>query len=106
MSWLLGRKPGEPAQLAAVEKLRGYYDLAQEAIERAYQADTSGDSAQAVKLYRVAVQAMHEGLQVPAQGTAMELLVHHTLPGLLMPWFAPPQPSGTRLLGQPAVPAA
>lgn len=46
------------------------FALMQDALERAYTLDTGGQPAQAVKVYRVAVEAIAEGLKldVPLTG--------------------------------------
>ena len=42
---------------------------AQEAIERAYQADTEGQQERAIRLYQTGLSAVLEGLQLPVQGS-------------------------------------
>ena len=46
----------------------------QEAVERAYKADSEGDTARALKLYQTGLQAIQEALQlqVAGSGEAME----------------------------------
>ncbi|EFN53758.1 hypothetical protein CHLNCDRAFT_36318 [Chlorella variabilis] len=53
-----------------VEKLRGYYDLARDAVERAYAKDVAGQHSAAVQLYRTALNILLEGLAlaVPSMG--------------------------------------
>ncbi|PNH11007.1 Spastin [Tetrabaena socialis] len=54
-------------QLKNREKLQSYHQLAKEAFERAYAADSSGRYDAAARLYRTGLEAAHEGLslQVP-----------------------------------------
>eukprot|EP00884_Botryococcus_braunii_P016997 jgi/Botrbrau1/3981/Bobra.0365s0053.1 len=55
---------------ANTEKLKGYHDLSKDALERAYTRDEAGQYAEAVRLYRMAIQVLYEGLalQVPLSG--------------------------------------
>ncbi|KAK9829573.1 hypothetical protein WJX72_006559 [[Myrmecia] bisecta] len=66
----------DPAPLTAAparqnaEKLKGYYDLAKDALERAYSSDVGGAYAEAIKGYRMGLQIITEGLtvNVPTSG--------------------------------------
>ncbi|GFR46334.1 hypothetical protein Agub_g7903, partial [Astrephomene gubernaculifera] len=52
-------------------KLQGYHQLAQEAFQRAYAADSSGNVSAAVRLYGTGLQAAAEGLALPVQGSGL-----------------------------------
>ncbi|KAK9838272.1 hypothetical protein WJX81_001606 [Elliptochloris bilobata] len=79
MQWLFGSGGGtqparaalrpaqkgiEPSLQANQEKLKGYHDLAQDAIERAYNKDVEGASQDAIKLYRLGLNIIYEGLSL------------------------------------------
>ncbi|GBF97655.1 spastin [Raphidocelis subcapitata] len=69
MEWIRGRRAsGSDASGASVQKLRGYHELAKEAVERAYAADTAGEAERALKLYSKGLEIIGEGLalQVPS----------------------------------------
>lgn len=57
-----GSSPAQAAKNA--EKLRGYHELAKDALERAHRKHAVGATAEAAKLYSMAQQVMGEGLEV------------------------------------------
>lgn len=70
MAWMMPKRPAEKQPLAPAEKLKGFRDLAKEAVERAYAADKAGDASRAIALYRTGLQIIEEGLKlnVPSSG--------------------------------------
>ncbi|BDA45630.1 Fidgetin-like protein 1 [Coccomyxa sp. Obi] len=54
-----------------MEKLRGYHDLAKDAFDRAYNRDVEGAQADAIKLYRMGLNIVHEGLSLQVQSSGL-----------------------------------
>lgn len=70
-------KPPNPAEALQelqrqVDKLRGYYQLARDAVEQAYAKDAAGQGSEAAQLYSKALEVLAEGLQVPVPGTGLD----------------------------------
>ncbi|KAL4430384.1 hypothetical protein ABPG77_002190 [Micractinium sp. CCAP 211/92] len=68
-------KPAKPhqeleEQLKQREKLRGFYELAREAVERAYAKDRAGQRADASRLYRTSLDIILEALALPVPSPA------------------------------------
>ncbi|KAK9904124.1 hypothetical protein WJX75_005080 [Coccomyxa subellipsoidea] len=54
-----------------LEKLRGYHDLAKDAFDRAYSRDVEGAQADAIKLYRMGLSIVHEGLSLQVHSSGL-----------------------------------
>ncbi|CAK0782735.1 hypothetical protein CVIRNUC_005930 [Coccomyxa viridis] len=69
-------QPDSRASSSELEKLRGYHDLAKDALERAYRKDVEGSIAEAIKLYRLGLSIIYEGLSITVQATGLGAAFH------------------------------
>mmetsp|Transcript_19128 Transcript_19128/g.53540 ORF Transcript_19128/g.53540 Transcript_19128/m.53540 type:complete len:471 (+) Transcript_19128:160-1572(+) len=68
--WKTGAE--QPAHtLSPAVKLRGFYEIAKEALERAYSCDCQGDVQKALRSYDIALQAIEEALLLPVLGNGL-----------------------------------
>ncbi|MEW5311946.1 MAG: hypothetical protein WDW38_003619 [Sanguina aurantia] len=52
-------------------RLKGFHELAKDALNRACEADKNGDTERAVKLYITGLEAIREALAIPVQGSGL-----------------------------------
>jgi spastin len=71
MQWLRGANNQASKQLEPREKLKALRDLAEEAITRGYEAESSGNGQRALKLYKTGLEAVEEALSVPCVTTGL-----------------------------------
>ncbi|KAF5826333.1 hypothetical protein DUNSADRAFT_3519 [Dunaliella salina] len=74
LSWWRGGQTGaeHPAHtLSPAAKLQGFYEIAKEALERAYTCDCQGDSQKALRSYDIALEAIDEALLLPVIGSGL-----------------------------------
>ncbi|KAG1655074.1 hypothetical protein FOA52_009026 [Chlamydomonas sp. UWO 241] len=68
MRWMGGSGGGAPP-LTDHARLQGFHELAKDALERGYAADVASEPERALRLYATGLEAIHEALKLPVQGS-------------------------------------